>query len=88
MYHPLNAAFLEQIKKKENYDAEEMKDDLDIYTHIKRMKDDVIWYQECKGEKIPNTNGNSKVDVSPWIPLRFIRIDGEDYGRGYVEEYR
>ena len=65
-----------------------MKDDLDIYTHIKRMNDDVIWYQECKGEKIPNTNGNSKVDVSPWIPLRFIRIDGEDYGRGYVEEYR
>ena len=88
--HPqaLPAAFLEQIKKKENYDAEEMKDDLDIYTHIKRMNDDVIWYQECKGEKIPNTNGNSKVDVSPWIPLRFIRIDGEDYGRGYVEEYR
>jgi len=47
-----------------------------------------MWYQECKGEKIPGTDGRSKVDVSPWITLRFVRIDGEDYGRGYVEEYR
>jgi len=30
----------------------------------------------------------SKVDVTPFIPLRFIRQSGESYGRGYVEEYR
>ena len=88
--HPqaLPLEFLEQIKKKENYDAEMMKEDLDIYTSIKRMNDDFFWFQECKGEKIPNTDGRSKVDVTPFIPLRFIRVDGEDYGRGYVEEYR
>ena len=88
--HPqaLPLEFLEQIKKKENYDAETMKGDLDIYTSIKRMNDDFFWFQECKGEKIPNTDGRSKVDVTPFIPLRFIRVDGEDYGRGYVEEYR
>ena len=88
--HPqaLPLEFLEQIKKKENYDADMMKGDLDIYTSIKRMNDDFFWFQECKGEKIPNTDGRSKIDVTPFIPLRFIRIDGEDYGRGYVEEYR
>jgi len=88
--HPqaLPLEFLEQIKKKENYDAETMKGDLDIYTSIKRVNDDFFWFQECKGEKIPNTDGRSKVDVTPFIPLRFIRVDGEDYGRGYVEEYR
>ena len=88
--HPqaLPLEFLEQIKKKENYDAETMKGDLDIYTSIKRMNDDFFWFQECKGEKIPNTDGRSKIDVTPFIPLRFIRVDGEDYGRGYVEEYR
>jgi len=89
--HPqaLPAAFLEQIKRKDNYDANTMADDLDIYTHIKRINDEVFWFQECKGEKIPNTDGRSLVDVSPWIgPLRLIRCDGEDYGRGYVEEYR
>ncbi len=88
--HPnaLPKDFLEQIKKKDNYDEKTMDSDLDIYTYVKRVNDDFLWYQECKGEKIPGTDGRSKVDVSPWITLRFVRIDGEDYGRGYVEEYR
>ena len=80
--------FVEQIKKKENYDQDTMDSDLDIYTCVKRVNDDFLWHQECKGEKIPGTDGRSKIDVSPWITLRFVRIDGEDYGRGYVEEYR
>ena len=84
----LSPEFLEQIKKKENYEEKTMDSELDIYTHIKRVNDDFMWHQECKGEKIPGTDGRSKVDVSPWITLRFVRIDGEDYGRGYVEEYR
>ena len=84
----LSPQFLEQIKKKENYDEKTMEGDLDIYTYIKRINDEHFWHQECKGEKIPNTDGRSKVEVSPWITLRFVRIDGEDYGRGYVEEYR
>jgi len=88
--HPqaLPEDFLEMIKKKENYDAEDFDEDLDIYTHIKRYGDEFKWFQECKGEKIPGTDGNSKVDTSPWICLRWTRIDGEDYGRGYVEEYQ
>ena len=84
----LEPEFLEQIKKKENYDEKSMDADLDIFTYVKRVNDEFMWYQECKGEKIPGTDGRSKVDVSPWITLRFVRIDGEDYGRGYVEEYR
>ena len=84
----LSPEFLEQIKKKENYDEKTMEGDLDIYTCVKRVNDDFMWYQECKGEKIPGTDGRSKINVSPWITLRFVRIDGEDYGRGYVEEYR
>ena len=84
----LSPRFLEQIKKKENYEEKTMEGDLDIYTYIKRINDEHFWHQECKGEKIPNTDGRSKVEVSPWITLRFVRIDGEDYGRGYVEEYR
>jgi hypothetical protein len=29
-----------------------------------------------------------KKDKMPFLALRFVTIDGEDYGRGYVEEYR
>ena len=60
---------------------------VDIYTHV--YLDGKKWhvYQEVKGEVVPESQGTYPVDKSPWIPLRFSRIDGEDYGRGYVEEY-
>lgn len=45
-----------------------------------------IW-QDINGTKVPNSEGYFKLDECPFIPLRFSRIDGEDYGRGYVEEY-
>ena len=88
--HPnaLPSDFLEQIKKKENYDAENYDEDLDIYTCVKRYGEDYVWHQECKGEKIPGTDGKSKIDVSPWIVLRWTRRDGVDYGDGYVTEYK
>ena len=88
--HPqaLPSDFVEQLRKKENYDAESMDSDLDIYTCVKRLDDNFYWHQECKGEKIPGTDGRSKLDVTPWIVLRFVRVDGEDYGRGYVSEYK
>ena len=80
--------FLENLQQKEGYEKQATGDELDIYTCIKRINDDHIWFQECQGQKIPNTDGRSKLDVSPWILLRWVRIDGEDLGRGYVEEYR
>ena len=60
---------------------------LDMYTHIYR--DDGKWkvHQEIKGIRIPGSEGSYPIDKSPWIPVRFTKIDGEDYGRGYVEEY-
>ena len=36
---------------------------------------------------MPDSFGSYPQDKSPWIPLRFIRMDGEDYGRSLVEEY-
>lgn len=66
-------------------DASEEKT-LDLFTRVKREKDRWIVYQECQGRKIPGTTGHYPLDACPWIPLRFGRIDGEDYGRSYVEE--
>jgi hypothetical protein len=58
-----------------------------MYTHIYRDGNKWQVYQEIKGNKIPGTEGSYPIDKSPWIPIRFTKIDGEDYGRGYVEEY-
>jgi hypothetical protein len=58
-----------------------------LYTHVEYENGKCHWWQEAKGKEIPGTHGMCDADVSPWIPLRFNRIDGEEYGRGYVEEY-
>ena len=58
-----------------------------LYTHVEYENGKCHWYQEAKGKEIPDTHGECDEGVSPWIPLRFSRIDGEEYGRSYIEEY-
>ena len=61
--------------------------DLDVYTHITRENNRFIWHQEVNGQILPKSMGKSPVDVTPWIPLRFNSLDGEDYGRGRVGQF-
>ena len=35
----------------------------------------------------PGSEGQYKKDLMPWIALRMVHLDGEDYGRSFVEEY-
>ena len=60
-----------------------------VYTHIYYSNDDdrMYSYQEIEGKQIPGTENNYPKDKCPWIPLRLIKLDGESYGRSYVEEY-
>lgn len=58
-----------------------------LFTYICRREKKWITYQEACGTKITETIGSYPLNRCPWIPLRFTRINGEDYGRGYVEEY-
>jgi hypothetical protein len=44
-------------------------------------------YQEIKGKVVPGSEGTYPKDKTPWIPVRFTKVDGENYGRSYVEEY-
>lgn len=59
----------------------------DLYTCLKTTDKGFDTYQEVAGIEVPNSRGTFKKDQNPFIPLRFIRIDGEDYGRGFIEEY-
>lgn len=60
---------------------------VDIYTCCHRMGDRVEVYQEVEGEIIPDSYGTYPVEQSPFLALRMNRVDGEDYGRSYVEQY-
>ncbi len=57
-----------------------------IFTHVERKNNFFHVYQEVKGTIIKGSRGKYKPDNVPFLPLRFSRIDGEDYGRGFVEE--
>ena len=61
--------------------------DCDVYTCIKLTKKGWVWYQETHDQEIPGSYGKAPKDKSPWLPLRFVTVDGEDYGRGRVEEF-
>lgn len=61
--------------------------DYDLYTYVYRKGKKWEVYQEVQGIEIPGSRGSYPADRCPFIPLRFTRIDGEDYGRGFVEEY-
>ena len=62
-------------------------DDVEIYTHVKLDNNRWIWHQEAFDKVIPNTDGKSPKDANPWLVLRFNSVDGENYGRGRVEEF-
>lgn len=61
--------------------------EVNLYTAIVRVKKKWQVWQEVDGIEVPKSRGFYPLDKNPFIPLRFTRIDGEDYGRGYVEEY-
>jgi len=60
---------------------------VDIYTCCHRMRDRVEVYQEVEGEIVPDSYGTYPIEQSPFLALRMNRVDGEDYGRSYVEQY-
>lgn len=62
-------------------------DEIHLYTAACRDGDSFVIYQDVNGVALPSSGGTVKADKNPFIPLRFSRIDGESYGRGYVEEY-
>lgn len=61
---------------------------IDIFTYVRRTnKGKYETWQEVKGKVIPGTNAVYTAELCPWRALRLTKIDGEDYGRGYIEEY-
>ncbi|MGH0000101.1 portal protein [Pseudovibrio ascidiaceicola] len=60
---------------------------LKMYTHVKREDGRVKWHQEVCGHIIEGSESDVPEDGNPWMPLRFIRVDGENYGRSYVEMF-
>jgi hypothetical protein len=72
------------IKDKVSYKGDDKTCDLFTYVYLDgdRFKE----CQEILGEIIPGSEGSYPKNQLPWLALRWHVIDGEDYGRGYVED--
>ena len=60
---------------------------VDLYTSIVRNTKEKQWdiWQESCGIEVPDTRSTRPLEKPYWLPLRFTKIDGEHYGRSYVE---
>ena len=61
--------------------------DVDVYTCVKLYDNGWRWHQEANDTILPDSVGKAPRDKTPWLPLRFVTVDGEDYGRSRVEEF-
>ena len=59
----------------------------EIYTYTKLQEDEYLSYQEVEGKVIQGSEQSYPKDKSPWIAVRLKKMDGESYGRSFVDEY-
>lgn len=59
-----------------------------LFTVLRRSEDNKRWefHQEINDTYVADSDGTYPIDAPPIFPLRLRRIDGEHYGRSYVEE--
>ena len=64
-------------------------EDVEVYTYVKLdgKSGRWIWHQEADDKILANSRSTAPKNASPWLVLRFNTVDGEDYGRGRVEEF-
>ena len=58
-----------------------------LYTKFHRCKKNWVVQQEVDEIILEGSEGKYPLDVCPFIALRYVRVDGESYGRGLIEDY-
>lgn len=75
------------LAKGDNASQQSPNKSVEVYTRVTRGASEWTVEQEIKGIIVPGSKGTYPLDKTPWIPLRYIAVDNEDYGRSFVEEY-
>lgn len=63
------------------------KNTVKLFTYVRRSGNKWLVHQEIEGQIVPGSEGSYPLNASAYIALRFSKVDGEHYGRSYVEEY-
>ncbi len=60
--------------------------EIELYTRMYMVEGKYKVYQEINGTKVPDSDGTYPMDAPKFIITRWRAVDGEEYGRGLVEE--
>ena len=73
----------------DGYQAGSDDTDVEVYTYVRMDESNGrwVWHQEAFDKILPGSRSTAPKKTSPWLVLRFNTVDGEDYGRGRVEEF-
>lgn len=71
------------IDKSDNFKAKSIK----VYTHGMFKDGKWVIYQEVFGMEVPDSRYTIKPEAMPFVFVPFILLEGESYGRSYVEDY-
>jgi len=85
-YEALPKDVMEVLLENPEYQVDTNKKECDIYTCIKRVGNKYEVHQEVHDIVIPSSTGSYSQEKLPWMALRFIAVDGNDYGRSFCEE--
>lgn len=85
-YEALPKDVMEVLLENPEYQVDTNKKECDIFTCIKRVGNKYEVHQEVHDIVIPSSKGSYTEDKLPWMALRFIAVDGNDYGRSFCEE--
>jgi hypothetical protein len=85
------SALPEEVKPIIDHTPKKSKDPVDdtipMFTWIRRIGSMWEVRQEVQDKIVPGSDGTFPLDQLPYLPLRWTRLDNEDYGRGHGEEY-
>lgn len=83
----LGSLSVRKMKEDSPGDLTDETEELELYTYVRKEGNKYVVRQELAGIPVPGSDGEYPLDNSPFIPLRWVENEGEDYGRGHVEEY-
>lgn len=74
-------------QKYQDCDASGQRKDVGLFTQVLWNGNRFVVQQEVLGVTVPNSVANYPKDKLPYLPLTWTLMDGENYGRGHVEEH-
>ena len=77
-----------ELQTPEQEAQETTKQELDLYTYIRKTNKGWIEWQVVGNLPLEGTKVTYPENGCPWLALRMYREDGSSYGRSYVEAYK